>query len=163
MKILLALLMLFSPAIPADPIARLVLVGQGEMNWMLWKIYDIRLYSADGGYAKNSVPVALSITYARDIKATRLLQSTVDEWQRLSIDYKPQWVQQLEQIWPSVKAGDTIDFVVNAEQANQFYWNKKLIGEITDASFAEAFLSIWLSPDSRQPGLRKLLTGDDNV
>lgn len=163
MKYIIMLMMVFSSTVSAYPVAKMVMVGQGEMNWMFWKLYDIQLYSADGKYNENTFPVALSITYARDIKSTQLVQSTIDEWKRLSLGYKPQWAEQLQQIWPSVKSNDKIDFVVNAKQQNQFYFNQQMIGEISDPEFAKAFLAIWLSPQTREPELRKILTGEPNA
>ena len=163
MKYIILLMMILSSAVSAYPVPKMVMVGQGEMNWMFWKLYDIQLYSADGSYSETSVPVALSITYARDIKSSQLVLSTLDEWKLLSIDYKPEWDEQLTQIWPSVKSSDRIDFVVNSSGQNQFYFNQQLIGEITDPEFSQAFLAIWLSPDTREPDLRKLLIGDSNA
>ena len=163
MKYMIILMMVLSSAVSAYPVPKMVMVGQGEMNWMFWKLYDIQLYTADGTYQENSIPVALSITYAREIKASQLVQSTVDEWKRLSLDYKPQWAESLKKIWPSVKAGDRIDFIVNASGQNQFYFNQQMIGEISDPEFAPAFLAIWLSPQTREPELRKILTGESNA
>ena len=163
MKYMMIFLMLLSSVASAYPLPKMMMVGQGEMNWMFWKIYDIQLYSADGAYTENKLPVALSITYARDIESSQLVQSTVDEWKRLSLDYKPQWVAQLKKIWPSVRENDKIDFVVSESGKNQFYFNQQLIGEVSDSEFARAFLAIWLSPQTREPELRKVLTGEPNA
>lgn len=163
MKYLIIMMMLLSSAVSAYPVTKMVLVGQSEMNWIFWKLYDIQLYSADGTYIENTFPVALSITYARDITSSQLVQSTLDEWKRLSLVYKPQWTDQLQQIFPSVKSKDKIDFVVNATGHNQFYFNHKLIGEISDPEFSQAFLAIWLSPETREPELRKKITGESNA
>ena len=144
----------------ANPISSLSVVGQSEMNWLFWKVYDITLLSSTGRYQDNDYPVALSIEYARDIEASMLVDSTLNEWRRLDVKWKTEWQQQLQDIWPSVKPGDELMLLVNSPGNSQFYYNGELIGEINDADFAPAFLAIWLSRDTREPQIRKQLLGE---
>ena len=143
----------------AYPLQSLKQVGATEMNWLFWKLYDIRLLTADGRYQQNDYPLALAIRYARDIPREQLIKSTVDEWQRQEIDYAPEWAQRLEEIWPSVAEGDEIAVHVDADGHSHFYFNQQSVGSIDDQAFAAAFLAIWLSDNTLKPVLTRKLTG----
>jgi hypothetical protein len=143
----------------ASPLADLKQVGKTELNWLFWKVYDIRLLSADGQYQPQQYPLAIAIKYARDISSQQLIQTTVDEWSRLSINWKPSWKTKLAALWPDVTSGDEIILRVNPDLTSHFYFNDQMIGSIEDRQFAPAFLSIWLSENTREPELRNRLTG----
>lgn len=160
MKKLFLLCMVIAMPVFASPTNDLKLVGISEMNWMFWKLYDIRLLSGDGEYRENQYPLALAIEYAREIDASMLVDSTVKEWERLSVNWKKNWQQQLQGIWPSVKPGDELMVHVGPSGLSQFYFNRQLIGTIADPDFAPAFLSIWLSSNTREPEIRKQLLGE---
>ena len=147
----------------ANPLERLQLVGQSSMHWMFWKLYDVALYSADGRYQQGIRPLALSITYAREIESEKLIEATLGQWNRLSIEFSPGWVDRLRAIWPSVKPGDRLTFTTDQLHNNRFYLNGDLVGEFSDAQFAAAFLAIWLSVDTQEPEMRKALIGAANA
>jgi hypothetical protein len=149
-------LMIFIPA-HATPLIDLKEVGKTEMNWLFWKLYDIRLLSADGQYQPQKYPVAIAIRYARDISAEQLVSSTIDEWSRQQIKWKPSWQDALRNIWPDVAEGDEIILRVDQNLRSQFYFNDQNIGTIEDEQFAPAFLSIWLSGNTLKPELRNRL------
>lgn len=156
--IIMIALSLFIP-LQAAPLADLKEVGRTELNWIFWKVYDIRLLSADGRYQPQQYPLAIAIKYARDISSQQLVESTVEEWSRQSIDWKPIWQTTLAKLWPDVTEGDEIILRVEPDLRSHFYFNNKMIGRIEDSQFAPAFLSIWLSENTRQPQLRNRLTG----
>ncbi len=143
----------------ANPVKDLKVVGATEMNWLFWKIYDIQLLNQDGEYDKDKFPLALVIRYAREIESSMLLSSTVDEWQRQEITWKPQWRDQLQTIWPNVVEGDEIILRVDQDLNSHFFYNQEKIGTIGDAEFAPAFLAIWLSENTLKPDLRNRLIG----
>ena len=143
----------------ASPIKDLKLVGQTEMNWMFWKIYDIQLLNSTGQYDRNNYPLAIKISYARDIKATQLVKTTVDEWHRQKIEWKPEWQKQLNTLWPDVGQGDEIILRVDRDLNSHFFYNQELLGSIQDDAFAPAFLAIWLSENTLKPDLKRELTG----
>ena len=163
MKKLIVLCMLVGVPAFASPAKDLKLVGFSEMNWMFWKLYDIRLFSSNGQYHEDQYPLALAIEYARDIESAMLVKSTLKEWKRLSVNWKPSWQQQLQEIWPSVSAGDELLLLVERDGVSRFFYNKKFVGEIEDAEFAQAFLSIWLSANTREPELRRQLLGANDA
>ncbi|WP_245748891.1 chalcone isomerase family protein [Oceanisphaera psychrotolerans] len=154
------LAMSFSLPSWAHPTADLNLVGQGSMRWLFWDLYQARFYSADGQYKADGFPQALALRYQRDIGKEDLLEATVTEWQRLGIDWRPQWRRELSAIWPSVKKRDELVLRVDSAGVSRFYFNWELLGEITDPDFGPAFLAIWLSPDSRDPRLTRQLKGN---
>ncbi|MDJ0831947.1 MAG: chalcone isomerase family protein [Gammaproteobacteria bacterium] len=160
MKKLLLICWFIGLPVMASPVATLSVVGQSELNWMFWKVYDITLLSGSGRYQDSGYPIALAIEYARDIEAEMLVETTVKEWQRIDVDWKPQWREQLQDIWPSVTPGDELLLHVNDQGISQFFFNDDLIGEIQDAEFAPAFLAIWLSDKTRKPKLRMQLLGE---
>lgn len=163
MNKLLLLIMFIAMPVFASPVNDLKLVGYSEMNWMFWKLYDIRLLSADGEYRENQYPLALAIEYAREIDASMLIDSTIKEWERLSVSWKEDWTQQLKGIWPSVKPGDELLIHVEISGISHFYFNNQRIGKIVDPDFAPAFLSIWLSTSTREPDIRKQLMGKSDA
>ena len=135
-------------------------VGQGQMKWMLFDLYQAHFYSANGRYQEGQYPQALTLRYQKKISRDALIEATLGEWQRLNIAVAPTWVSQLTRIWPSVNKGDELAIRVAASGVSTFYFNQKPIGEITDPAFGPAFLAIWLSPNSRNPSLTRQLKGN---
>lgn len=159
MKKLCVMLLLLVSSAWASPVADLTLVGQGRMSWLFWDLYQARFYSEDGRYQPGRYPQALSLRYQRNIDKEDLLTATVEEWQRLGVNWKPEWPQQLERLWPSVRTDDELVLRVDETGASSFYFNWRLLGRIEDPAFAPAFLAIWLSSDSRDPNLTRQLKG----
>lgn len=146
-----------------DPLQQLQLVGNGQMRWAFFTLYDAELYSNDGQYREGQYPLALALTYRRDISAKHLLSATEDQWRELNIHYTHEWLKQLTQIWPDVGDSDCLTFIAQDRNVGQFIFNGQLIGNIEGDDFAHAFLAIWLSPQTSQQALRKRLIGDSNV
>lgn len=163
MKVLLLILLLTAPYLQAQPLAELKMVGQGEMNWMFWKLYDAQLYSATGQYSEREYPMALALTYARDIDRQHLIEATIKEWKRLDLTWDASWLEALEKIWPSVKSGDQLLCLVDGQGYADFYLNNQHLGRVPDANFGKTFLAIWLSPATRDSTLRSQLIGDRNA
>lgn len=139
-------------------------VGAGTITWFGFTIYDASLWTENGRFANltDSLPVALHITYRKNIKSSELAERTAEEWQQLNI-YTPserqQWQQRLATIWPTVKPGDSITTLVTDDRQTHFYYNNELIHRIDDPEFGIALLSIWLHPNTSQPELRNKLIG----
>lgn len=141
---------------------RLQMVGSARLNILFWSVYDIELFSADGYYAPNSLPVALKITYLRDFTSLSLVERAGEEWQKQGINHPAtnQWLSALLTIWPDIKQGDSLKFSVDCSGAGRFYYNERLIGVMEDKVFSNHFLAIWLSKKTSQPGMRSKLLGD---
>lgn len=146
----------------AAPWLQLRPVGQGEMNWLWFKLYDATFYSHNGRYQPGDYPQALTLTYARAIARQDLLSATADEWQRLGLGsetQRQQWLHQLAGFWPDVAAGDRLTFYIDAEGKGHFWWQDKPLGTLADPQFSAAFLAIWLADNSRDPALTRRLRG----
>ncbi|MND44548.1 hypothetical protein D3C80_353870 [compost metagenome] len=162
--LLAALTLLVATAVQgsAAPWQQLRPVGQGEMNWLWFKLYDATLYSASGRYEPGRYPQALTLTYARAIEREDLLSATAAEWQRLGLGSetdRERWLGRLAALWPDVGAGDRLTFYVDSAGAGHFWWQDKPLGSLADPQFSAAFLAIWLADNSRDPALTRCLRG----
>lgn len=140
-------------------------IGQTKFSRFGIHIYDASFWSLTDyiGTEKTNKATALSIQYARNIKAEKLLSNTYKQWKRLGfLDKYPvnQWLTELKNIWPNVKPGDRLIFVSNKDGINRFYSNDKKLGSINDTRFSSAFLDIWLSPNAKFQKHRKELLGE---
>lgn len=155
----LLIVLLTSPsyASPTDP---LVKIGEGEMSVLFWSLYKAELYGSSAPFNQAQRPLALKITYLRDIKRDDLIDATEQQWKK--IDYTHSnielWLQQLKSIWPDIKKNDVLTIRVE-ENLSHFYQKDTLIGTVNDADFGPAFMSIWLSDKTTRPDLRKQLLG----
>lgn len=162
LKIYILLMASFSFAVFADPLHNLKNVGQGKMSWLFMDIYHAALFTADGSYQARQYPQALTLRYQRNISKNALLKATKQQWQNLSIAQEryQDWLPQLEALWPEIKNGDRLIFVVAKNGLGDFYHNDNWLGGIDSPDFSDAFLSIWLSANSSEPGLRRKLIGE---
>ncbi|MGB6189291.1 MAG: chalcone isomerase family protein [Aeromonas molluscorum] len=146
----------------AAPWQQLRTVGQGEMHWLWFKLYEATLYSQDGRYVARRYPQALSLTYARDIDKQDILDATGQEWQRLGLGDERQqvrWLGALSNILPDVNKGDRLTFYVNKQGLGELWLRDAPLGLITEPGFPDAFLAIWLADNSRDPALTRRLRG----
>lgn len=134
-------------------------VGEGNMYWYIFNLYNAKLLTPSGYYKKNNWPVALELSYNKNIKKDNLIRATESEWKRMEISYLSQWLITLNDIWPSVNSGDRLTLHIDNCGNSHFYYNDNLIGSINNAEFSRAFLTIWLSEKSHNQSLRKKLTG----
>ncbi|MCM0148953.1 chalcone isomerase family protein [Photobacterium galatheae] len=136
-------------------------VGEATLKWGPWVIYDSQLRSPSGAYEPGRrSPLALVIKYQRNIDKDDLLEATESQWQKLGFpaSKRQRWVRALSEIWPDVRQGDRLIFVIHSA-GGTFYQDNRVIGEVRDQEMAKAFLDIWLSPRTEYPALRKQLIG----
>ncbi|MGL4251278.1 MAG: chalcone isomerase family protein [Aeromonas sp.] len=158
----LSLLVVSTSEAVEPPWQKLRPVGQGEMSWLWFKLYDATLFSDNGHYRPGQYPQALTLTYARDIEREDLINATASEWQRLGVGSesdRKRWLEQLTALWPDVREGDKLAFYVDQAGAGHFWWQGKPLGSLVDPQFSEAFLAIWLADNSRDPDLTRRLRG----
>jgi hypothetical protein len=168
MKKLLLLLLLFTPLTQAADWLRWQNVGQATLTWGPFTVYDSQLLTPGGRWQPQQWPLALIITYRREISRQELLDATLEQWQAQktgSSEQRQQWLKQLATVWPNVSDGSRLAFQADAS-GGQFYWQPsgtqsaiKPIGPRFDPAFRDAFLNIWLSPDTTYPDIRRELTG----
>jgi len=143
----------------------LEMIGQTTLKRFGFHIYDASFWMFEDQLidATSKNIRALSITYARDIRAKNLLSSTKKEWERLgfaeqySIDA---WLGDLKNIWPDVAKGDQLIAVTQPEGKTTFFNSQNILGTIHDSDFGAAFLAIWLDENSRFTKNRKELLGE---
>lgn len=145
----------------------LTVVGHGELTWLGFSVYEASLWTRNGKFEdfNSSIPVALAITYQRNIDSADLANRTVEEWERLGIfddTQRREWGEKLKNIWPDVKPGDNITTLITSENVTRFYHNNRVIAVLDDPAFGTALLSIWLDPDTSEPDLRDKLLGKRN-
>lgn len=136
-------------------------VGQTRLKVLLFRVYDAALYTDTGEYPA-AVSVALSLNYLRDIRASQLLDSTLEQWQKLGFDnthQQQEWLAQLAQIWPDVRQGNCLLAYSSDGQAVHFYNAAGLLGKIENSLFYQQFFAIWLSEKSSYRRNRDELTG----
>ncbi|MBP7546450.1 MAG: chalcone isomerase family protein [Corallincola sp.] len=143
-------------------------LGEGRFSRFLFDIYDARLFAASSswpGQLQQALPVALELTYLRDIEAEDLVEATADQWQLQSQwanhPQQSQWLASLRQLWPDVRRGDRLAVLVDEEGLTHFYHNGSAIGVVSAPEFGRAFLDIWLSPQTSAPDLRAQLIGGE--
>jgi len=137
-------------------------VGEGAMTWFGITIYKASLWTASGTFEsyENNLPLALHITYEKNIKSKELVNATLEQWQRMGFfdsESRVNWGRKLENIWPDVKPGDSITTLVDPNRNTLFFANNKLLGQISDPAFSFALISIWLHPNTDEPDLREKL------
>jgi len=168
MKRLLAVILLLcataAHALP-DPARTLAAqwsaLGQGEMRWFGLRLYSAELWSSRERFDPESM-YALSLRYARSFDGQRLSSASIDEMRRLGYKDDAQlarWQQTMNRVFPDVKEGDVLTGVYLPEKGAVFYLGNRLLEEVADPAFAQAFFAIWLDPRTREPGLRRQLLG----
>ncbi|MCW8996070.1 MAG: chalcone isomerase family protein [Psychromonas sp.] len=162
LRICILLLAFFIFPVFADSMHNLKNVGQGKMSWLFMDIYQASLFSKDGRYQPKQYPQALIIRYQRNFSKSTLLKATQQQWQKLSVDENlyQQWLQTLSVIWPEIKKGERLTFLVSSNGRGDFYHNGNWLGSIDNPDFSDAFLSIWLSENTSEPDLRRKLIGE---
>ncbi|MDD1779644.1 hypothetical protein LRP49_00420 [Enterovibrio sp. ZSDZ35] len=140
-------------------------VGSASLTWGFWKIYDSELRTPSGEYHSEKQPIALVITYSRDIDGDDLLEATVEQWEHLGITKQEivNWLPEMKGKWPNVREGDRLIYVLN-NNAGTFYYQPfkgavTLSGQLDNADLANAFSDIWLSPGTSYPSIRLALIG----
>jgi hypothetical protein len=145
------------------------MVGEADLNVLFFDIYTSRLLSPDGNYQESDDvtphPVALQIRYERSISSKQLVDATVKQWLLLGVepDTASQWAKRLSDLFPGVKEDDRLLYVTDGVNG-EFYFSRQsepftLLGKIETEQFNDAFLAIWLSPNTEYPSHRLALIG----
>ncbi|MNJ54138.1 hypothetical protein D3C77_495680 [compost metagenome] len=146
----------------AVPEARLV--GEGELRFFGFRIYDARLWSATAPLQAQT-PFALELTYHRAISREDFVRTSLAEIERLSgmpedSARMRDWRAQMHKAFVDVQPGERITGVYLPGRGCRFYVNDRLQHKVADPAFAEAFFAIWLDPRSRDQALRRNLLGE---
>jgi len=144
-------------------------VGQAQLKVLFFDIYQSTLLSPDGLYRRSEDitphPLALSIHYQRDISQKQLIDATDEQWEILgySASDRSTWIRQLESIFPDIEQGQKLAYVTDGK-VGHFYYDRYgqfvPIGAVDNETLNDAFLAIWLSPETQYPNLRRRLIGE---
>ena len=100
-------------------------------------------------------PFALEINYQRDISRDQLLDVTDEQWQKLGFTqaYRQQWISELNTMFPDIKKGDELTYLTDGKNGQLIYRQAgskpyQTVGYVNDERLNDAFLSIWLSPQT---------------
>ncbi|BCE02809.1 chalcone isomerase family protein [Marinicellulosiphila megalodicopiae] len=159
-KLIFTLLFLMSTTAFSAPLSEdKYKVGEARFKYLFWKVYDSSLFTKNKKFESLNQELTLSITYLRNIPKHRIVDATVNQWEHLNFDQKSisKWREKIETILPEINKNDNLSFHKQQTGIGSFYYNGKLIGEINDTQFSDAFLSIWLSSNTSEPKLRQKL------
>ncbi len=148
------------PPAVAEVAGALQPVGEGEMRWFGFKLYDIALWV--GRAEAPDAQRLLEIRYARSIPAERLVDTSIDEMRRMGWRDETRlarWRDDLRRALPAVEAGETLIGLHQPGKGARFWHQGRPTAVIADAEFARAFFDIWLGERTREPALRARLLG----
>lgn len=145
------------------------LVGSGEFSWWGLSIYSAKLWQEPAAVGGSNIfnpqqSFALEITYHKTISRERFVDTSIEEIRRLhgenfNQELMQQWRSYMTKAFTDVKSGDQLIGVHIPQFGCRFYSHSKLLAEIPDEKFSNAFFSIWLDPRSKDSQLRAKLMG----
>ncbi len=137
-------------------------LGQTRLRVWGFQIYDARLWVAPGFRAQrfDQHGTALELTYLRAFASADIAARSITEMRRsadISAAQAAQWQQEMQRVFPDIKAGDRLLGVHKPGVGASFWFNGKPAGDIADATFARLFFGIWLSSRTSEPAMRTAL------
>ncbi|AEW77342.1 LOW QUALITY PROTEIN: dihydroorotate dehydrogenase 2 [Aggregatibacter actinomycetemcomitans ANH9381] len=158
LKSLLFILTLFPTALSAHWLN----VGNADYNWGPFLVYTIELETENGAYEANQLPFMLSFKYEKPIEGKNFAISLAKEMEHLNVD-KAQgdlWLKQMQQLFPDFSPNDIFAFCRPAGK-KLFHFKRHHFGSEFEPQFAQALISIWLSPNSNFIQLQPQLLGKE--
>jgi hypothetical protein len=145
----------YSQAIQLSANAALKPYGTGEFRRFGFLVYEAQLWA---GNNPTELPIALQLTYKREIAGSKIVDASIDQMRALGADEQrlAVWDTAMRNIFPNVKPGDQIVGIYRPGSA-VFLYNNREIGQVNDPEFARLFFGIWLDPRTSEPKLRERL------
>lgn len=148
------------PAEIADSINATRPYGSGSLSWLFLTAYDASLWTDAAQWSMNE-PFALTLVYRMSFSTEELVDRTINEMKAIAPGISDvrldRYRAALSRAFPSVKSGDRITALHTPGAAVSFFHNGKPAGDSHDATLAEPFFAIWLSPKTPEPKLRAAL------
>ena len=145
--------------------------GSGALRFFGFKAYDANLWTASptqntaNPHTAKSL-YALEIVYNTGIKAEEIVNVSLIEMARLRKLTDAQlkaWTAEMQRTFPAVVKGDRLTGLHVPNGGTRFFFNSRLISEISDPGFGDAFFAIWLDEGTKRPDLRKQLLGQGSA
>jgi hypothetical protein len=141
--------------------------GTGPLRFFGFKAYDAILWTTTGaGMTSNPLQskslFALEIVYNTSLSSEEIVNVSLLEMTRLkglSDAQRKIWATAMNKFFPAVKKGDRLTGVYVPKVGTRFFFNGKLISEVNDVAFGDAFFAIWLDERAKKPELRSALLG----
>ncbi|MGL4826107.1 MAG: hypothetical protein ACRC24_01240 [Vibrionaceae bacterium] len=143
------------------------LVGSASYKWGLRKLYDGALYTPSGKFEYLTPPLALALTYKRDVDADTFLQHIVKQFELLDFPQEQieKWRGLMAGMWPDFKKGDRLIYVLELQggaEVGLFFYQPRngssnAYGVLDDRLLAIAFADIWLAEQTPFLAQRKKL------
>ena len=132
--------------------------GSGELRRFGFLIYEAQLWGVGNTANPAQPPMALQLTYKREIAGKKIVEASVDQMRALGANESQldAWAVAMSRIFPDVKPGDQLVGIYRPGSAT-FIYNNREIGEVKDPDFARLFFGIWLDPRTSEPRLREKL------
>ncbi len=131
--------------------------GSASLTWLFLTAYDVSLWTDAQQWSMNE-RFALTITYKMSFTREELIESTIEEMQKvapgLSRETLAQFASSLAKAYPNVKSGDRITALHDPGKPVRFFHNGMMTSQVDDPGFAEPFFGIWLSPKTSEPSVR---------
>lgn len=137
--------------------------GMAEFRALGQRLYTAELFTPNGHALDWSRGAALSLTYSRNFPAGVLVWASMAELDRLEgpqSDHES-LRQGLEGCFTTVGKGDRYLALARDADHLEFWLNGVHVCTLTGRRWAERYLSIWLSDQSRAPHLSKALIGGE--
>jgi hypothetical protein len=139
-------------------------LGQSRLVVFGFNIYDAKLWAPENFSAPNfaSEAFALELRYLRNFSGVSIAERSLKEMRKLGqVDDEraAQWLAQMKRTFPDVKKGDQLIGIHKPDGTASFILNGKPLGEVRDMEFTRLFFSIWLSPRTSEPKMRRELIG----
>lgn len=136
-------------------------VGSGRMSVLMMDVYDATLFAPEGKWKQDN-PMALQITYLREISGSKIADRSVVEMRNIGIRDEIKlatWHTQMRNIFPDVREGVSLTGILGSNGESIFLHNGREAGRIKDPEFGKAFFAIWLNEKTSAPQLRQRLLG----
>jgi hypothetical protein len=145
-----------------EPTVGLSRWGSGEFRRFGFLIYEATLWAGDDPLRP---PLALKLTYRRNISGAAIAEASLNEMRQLGLADQAtlaRWGRMMAGLFPDVRPGDFIlgEYLPGSAR---FYFNGGWLGFVEEAAFARAFFAIWLDARTSAPALRGALLRRSSV
>ncbi len=145
----------------------LQLRGQGTASYLLFEVYDARLYLPPGVAAsaalQSATPRRLSLRYKLAIKRSDIelaaMTTLQNQWPAEILSSKKKQLDQLHAAMRDVNEGDVYTLDYQPAKGLTLSLNDQALWQGGDARLAEMYFGIWLGDEALSPELRLALLG----